>query len=120
MSKVLTQDDKLLLRLAKDLTAAMDQVIKEQLPGCNRSVFIRRAIRYTIDNIEQFKSSESATIEETSSVESVEKINHVRDLYADLYKYTEQVQKEPSATVQTKQLAYLIRLVGTMVFRMND
>jgi len=120
MSKEKVQDDKILLRLPSALTSAVDQVIKEQIPGLNRSEFIRRAVRYTLDHIDDFKISESATIPENQNVESVEKINQVRDLYADLFKYTEILQKEPSTAAQTKQLAYLIRLVGTMVFRMND
>jgi metal-responsive CopG/Arc/MetJ family transcriptional regulator len=114
------QDDKILLRLSTSLTAAMDQVLKEQLQGHNRSEFIRRAIRYTLDHIEDYKASEASTVDEKQSVESVEKINNVRDLYDQLYKYTDALQKEASTPIQFKQIAFLIRLIGMMVFRMND
>jgi metal-responsive CopG/Arc/MetJ family transcriptional regulator len=114
------QDDKILLRLPSSLTAATDQVIKEQLQGLNRSEFIRRAVRFTLDNMEQFKSSEAATASEKLSVESVEKINAVREQYDQLLKYTDKMQTEPGNNLSTKQLAYLVRLVGTMIFRMAD
>src|SRR5690349_16664227 len=98
----------------------MDQVLKEQLPELNRSEFIRRAIRFTIDNVDDFKASESVSISETQSVEAVEKINRVRDLYTELNKFTEALQRDPNVPLTIKQLAFLNRLVGTMIFKMND
>lgn len=114
------QDDKILLRLSSTLTAAIDQVIKEQLPTLNRSEFIRRAVRYTIDNIELFKGSEAVTIEENQDVESVAKINAVRDLYKQIFDYKEMLMKEPQTPNTTKQIGFLIYLVGEMVFKMNE
>ena len=118
MSKV--QDDKILLRLASTLTEAMDQVIKEQLPELNRSEFIRRAVRFTLDNIDQFKSSSAVSVSEATTVESVEKINAVRDLHDQLFKYKEALQKEPGTPLTIKQLSFLIYLIGEMIFKMND
>ena len=118
MSKV--QDDKILLRLASTLTDAMDQVIKEQLTGMNRSEFIRRAVRFTLDNIELFKGSGAASVAESAGVESVEKVNQVRDLHEQLFKYKEALQKEPGTPITIKQLSFLIYLVGEMIFKMND
>jgi len=122
MSKEKVQDDKILLRLPSTLTAAMDQVLREQLPESNRSEFIRRAIRFTLDNIDAYKTSDSATVPESAGVESVEKVNAVRDLYLELSKYTEQMQKEenPAPQLQMKQIAFLVKMIGTMVYRMND
>jgi metal-responsive CopG/Arc/MetJ family transcriptional regulator len=114
------QDDKILLRLPSTLTGAVDQILKEQLPGLNRSEFIRRAVRYTLDNIEQFKTSEAAVQSEKLAPENVEKINAVREQYEQLLTYTEKMQKEPNNALYVKQLAFLIKLIGTMVFKMQD
>ena len=114
------QDDKILLRLPSALTAATDQVIKEQLPELNRSEFIRRAVRFCLDNIEQFKSSEAATVAESQDVESVAKVNAVRDLYKQVFDYKEMLMKEPSTPPPTKQLGFLIYLVSEMIFKMNE
>jgi hypothetical protein len=73
-----------------------------------------------MDNLDQFKTSEAATVSEKLSVESVEKINAVRDQYDMIVKYTDRMQKEPGNNLSTKQLAYLLNLIGTMVFKMND
>jgi hypothetical protein len=120
MSKERIQDDKILLRLSSALTAAMDQVIKEQLPTLNRSEFIRRAVRFTLDNIEQFKGSEAVAIEENQDVESVAKVNAVRDLYKQIYDYKELMMKEPQTSNNTKQIGFLIFLIGEMIFKMNE
>lgn len=120
MSKEKVQDDKILLRLPSTLTSAVDQVIREQLPTLNRSEFIRRAVRYTLDNIESFKSSEAATVVESQDVESVAKVNAVRDLYKQVYDYKEQLMREPSTPPPTKQLGFLIYLVSEMIFKMNE
>ena len=120
MSKEKVQDDKILLRLPSTLTAAVDQVIKEQLPTLNRSEFIRRAVRFTLDNIEQFKTSEAATIAENQDVESVAKVNAVRDSYKQLFDYKEQLLREPQTPIVQKQIAFLIFLIGEMIFKMNE
>lgn len=120
MSKEKVQDGKILLRLPNSLTAAIDQVLKEQLHPLNRSEFIRRAVRFTLDNIDQFKTSEAATVSEKLSVESVEKINAVREQWDQISAYVERMQKEPGNATAVKQMAYLIRLVAQMVFKMND
>jgi metal-responsive CopG/Arc/MetJ family transcriptional regulator len=120
MSKEKIQDDKILLRLPSTLTAAVDQVLKEQLAGLNRSEFIRRAVRYTLDNIEAYKASEAATVAESQDVESVAKINAVRDSYAQLLKYKEQLMHEPSTPIVQKQIAFLVYLIGEMIFKMNE
>jgi metal-responsive CopG/Arc/MetJ family transcriptional regulator len=114
------QDDKILLRLSSTLTAAMDQVIKEQLPELNRSEFIRRAVRFCLDNIEQFKSSEASTVVESQDVESVAKVNAVRDQYKQIFEYKERMMRETSTPNDAKQLAFLIFLISEMIFRMND
>jgi len=116
------QDDKILLRLPSSLTAATDQVLKESLKGqgLNRSEFIRRAVRFTIDNIEDFKNSEAAVVSEKLSPESVEKINAVREQWDLISKHTDRMQKEPSNNLSVKQMAYLIRIVAEMVFKMAD
>ena len=120
LSKEKVQDDKILLRLPSTLTAAVDQVIKEQLPTLNRSEFIRRAVRFTLDNIEQFKTSEAATIAENQDVESVAKVNAVRDSYKQLFDYKEQLLREPQTPIVQKQIAFLIFLIGEMIFKMNE
>jgi metal-responsive CopG/Arc/MetJ family transcriptional regulator len=120
MSKEKIQDDKILLRLPSTLTAAVDQVLKEQLPALNRSEFIRRAVRYTLDNIEAFKASEAATVAESQDVESVAKINAVRDSYKQLFEYKEQMMKEPVTQNTAKQTAFLIYLIGEMIYKMNE
>jgi len=120
MSKEKTQDDKILLRLSSVLTDAVDQVIREQLQDLNRSEFIRRAIRFTLDNIEGFKTSEAATIAEKLGVESVEKVNAVRDLHQQLFDYKEKLLKEPQTPATIKQVSFLIYLIGEMIFKMND
>jgi metal-responsive CopG/Arc/MetJ family transcriptional regulator len=114
------QDDKILLRLPSVLLAATDQVVKEELPDLNRSEFIRRAVRFTLDNLAQFKLSEASTVHESVVVDSVEKVNAVRDLRDQLLKYKDQLQKEPSTPNTIKQLSFLIFLIGEMIFRMND
>jgi metal-responsive CopG/Arc/MetJ family transcriptional regulator len=120
LSKEKVQDDKILLRLPSTLTAAMDQIIREQLTTLNRSEFIRRAVRYTIDNIETFKSSEAATITEKTEIESIAKVNVVRDLYKQIFEYKERMLREPNASGTEKQLAFLIFLIGEMIFRQNE
>ena len=120
MSKEKVQDDKILLRLPSTLTAAVDQVIKEQLPELNRSEFIRRAVRFCLDNIEQYKSSEAATVAENQDVESVAKVNAVRDLYKQVFDYKERLMREPSTPPDSKQIAFLIYLVSEMIFKMNE
>ena len=120
MSKEKVQDDKILLRLPSTLTAAVDQVLKEQLPALNRSEFIRRAVRYTLDNIEAFKSSEAATVLENTDIESVAKVNAVRDLYKQIFEYKEKMMREPNASGTDKQLGFLIFLIGEMIFKMNE
>ena len=114
------QDDKLLLRLPSTLTAAMDQVIKEQLPELNRSEFIRRAVRFCLDNIEQFKESEAAKVEENHEIESVAKVNAVRDQYKQVFEYKERMMREKSTPNEAKQIAFLIFLVSEMIFKMNE
>lgn len=98
----------------------MDQTIREQLSSTTRSEFIRRALRFTIDNIDQFKLSPAASIAETEVIESIDKINKVRDLHDQLYEYKEALMKEKSTPVQIKQVTFLIYLVGEMLFRMNE
>jgi len=120
MSKEKVQDDKILLRLPSTLTAAVDQVLKEQLPSLNRSEFIRRAVRYTLDNIEAFKSSEAATIAESTDVESVAKVNAVRDLYKQVFDYKEMLMKETNTPPHAKQVGFLIYLISGMIYKMND
>jgi metal-responsive CopG/Arc/MetJ family transcriptional regulator len=120
MSKEKVQDDKILLRLPSTLTAAADQVLREQLQGLNRSEFIRRAVRFTLDNIEMFKVSDSATVSEGSSVESVEKLNAVRDLYQQIFAYKETLLKEPQTPQTIKQVSFLIYLIAEMIYKMND
>jgi metal-responsive CopG/Arc/MetJ family transcriptional regulator len=122
MSKEKIQDDKILLRLPSTLTAAVDQVLKEQLSTVvpNRSEFIRRAVRYTLDNIDAFKASEAATVAESQDVESVAKINAVRDSYTQLFQYKEQLMREPSTPTVQKQIAFLVFLIGEMIFKMNE
>jgi metal-responsive CopG/Arc/MetJ family transcriptional regulator len=120
MSKEKVQDSKILLRLPSTLTAAVDQVIEEQLPATNRSEFIRRAVRYTLDNIESFKSSEAATVAESQDIESVAKVNAVRDSYKQLFDYKEKLMHEPSITLAQKQNTFLIYLIGEMIFKMNE
>lgn len=124
MSKEKVQDSKVLLRLPESLIAAVDQVVKEQLlaqfPDLNRSEFMRRAIRFTLDNIDQFKSSTAAVVSEKEEVESVAKTNAVRDLYAQLKTYKEVIQKEPQTPNTVKQLSFLIYLIGEMIYQMND
>lgn len=119
-SKANQQDDKILLRLATHLLNAVDQVLREQLVMLNRSEFIRRAIRFTLDNLDQFKNSEAASINERQNVESVARINSVRDLHQQLFTYKEQLQKEPQTPTTIKQLSFLIYIIGEMVFKMND
>jgi metal-responsive CopG/Arc/MetJ family transcriptional regulator len=114
------QDDKILLRLSTTLTDAMDQVLREQLPESNRSEFIRRAIRFTIDNIELFKKSNAATISEKEDVESIAKLNVVRDLYKQIFEYKEKMMKEPLTQNSPKQLAMLIYLISEMIYKMNE
>lgn len=120
MSKEKVQDDKILLRLPSTLTAAVDQVVKEHLPTLNRSEFIRRATRYTLDNLEQFKSSEAATVVENTDVESVAKVNAVRELYAQVASHKEAMMHEPNTALATKQIAFLIFLISQMIYKMND
>jgi metal-responsive CopG/Arc/MetJ family transcriptional regulator len=120
MSKEKVQDDKILLRLPSTLTSAVDQVIKEQIPELNRSEFIRRAVRFTLDNIDQFKLSEAATVHEKQGIESVEKINAVRDLYKQIADYKEALQKDPQTPITIKQMSFLIYLIGEMIFKMNE
>lgn len=124
MSKEKVQDGKVLLRLPVTLTAAVDQVVKEQLihqfPDLNRSEFMRRAIRFTLDNIEQFKTSTAAVVSEKEEVESVAKVNAVRDLYAQLKEYKDFIQKEPQTPNTVKQMSFLIYLIGEMIYTMND
>ena len=120
MSKEKVQDNKILLRLSSTLTDAVDQVVKEQIPDLNRSEFIRRAVRFALDNIEQFKTSEAATITEKAGVESVEKINAVRELHEQLFQYKEALQKEPQTPNTIKQMSFLIYLIGEMIYKMND
>ena len=122
MSKDKVQDDKILLRLPSTLTSAVDQVIKEQLLDIvpNRSEFIRRAVRYTLDNIDQFKTSSAAVVSEKEDIESVAKINAVRDLHKQLFEYKELLQKEPQTPATIKQLSFLIFLIGEMIFKMNE
>lgn len=124
MSKEKVQDGKILLRLPVSLTAAVDQVIKEQLkdqfPDINRSEFMRRAIRFTLDNIDQFKNSSAAVVSEKEEVESVAKVNAVRDLYAQLKEYKEILQKEPQTPNTIKQISFLIYLIGEMIYTMNE
>ena len=114
------QDDKILLRLSSVLTNAVDQVLREQIPGLNRSEFIRRSVRFTLDNIEAFQSSSAATVVESQDVDSVAKINIVRDLYKQIFEYKERLNREPDTPIQFKQLSFLIYLLGEMIFRMND
>jgi metal-responsive CopG/Arc/MetJ family transcriptional regulator len=118
MSKV--QDDKILLRLPQALTSAVDQVIREQIPELNRSEFFRRAVRFTLDNIDQFKTSSAAVISEKEDIESVAKTNAVRDLHDQLFQYKELLQKEPQTPNTIKQLSFLIFLIGEMIFKMNE
>jgi metal-responsive CopG/Arc/MetJ family transcriptional regulator len=120
MSKAKVQDDKILLRLPSTLTDAVDQTLKEQIPSLNRSEFIRRAVRFTLDNVEAFKTSESANIHEGQPVESVERTNAVRDLHEELTKYSEILMNEPNTPITIKQLAFLNKLIGQMIFRMNE
>lgn len=120
MSKEKVQDDKILLRLPSTLTSAVDQVIKEQLPELNRSEFIRRAVRFTLDNIELYKNSDAASVAESQEVESVAKLNIVRDLYKQIYDYKERMMREPDTNNATKQTAFLIYLIGEMIYKMND
>ena len=120
MSKEKIQDDKILLRLAGTLTDAMDQVLKEQLDHLSRSEFIRRAIRFTLDNIDMYKKSNAATVDDTSDIESVAKVNAVRELHQQLYTYKEQLLKEPSTPNTIKQISFLIYLIGEMIFKMNE
>lgn len=118
--KELVQDDKILLRLPKLLTDAIDQVLKEQLPGSNRSEFIRRAVRFTIDNIDQFKKSNASTISEKEDVESIAKVNTLRDLHEQLFTYKEILQKEPQTPNSIKQVSMLLYIVGKMIYTMNE
>lgn len=120
LAKDKIQDDKILLRLPSTLTSAVDQVLKEQLTTLNRSEFIRRAVRYTLDNIEAFKSSEAATIAENTDVESVAKVNAVRDLYKQIFDYKEKMMREVNASGSDKQLAFLIFLIGEMIYKMCE
>jgi metal-responsive CopG/Arc/MetJ family transcriptional regulator len=120
MSKEKVQDDKILLRLPSTLTSAVDQVIREQIPELNRSEFIRRAVRFTLDHVEEFKTSDAATVHEKTEVESVAKINAVRDLRDQLLQYKDLLQKEPQTPNTIKQLSFLIFLIGEMIFKMND
>ena len=120
MSKEKVQDDKILLRLPSTLTSAIDQVLKEQLPELNRSEFIRRACRFTLDHVEEFKTSDAATVHEKTDVESVAKVNAVRDLHKQLFEYKELLQKEPQTPNTIKQLSFLIFLIGDMIYKMND
>ena len=118
--KELVQDDKILLRLPKTLTDATDQILKEHNIGLNRSEFIRRALRFTLDNIEQFKNSNAATVAEKEDIESVAKVNAVRDLHDQLYKYKEVMMKEPQTPATIKQLTMLIFLISEMIYKMNE
>lgn len=120
MSKEKVQDDKILLRLPSTLTSAVDQVLREQLPGTNRSEFIRRAVRFTLDNVDQFKASDSATVAESAGVDSVEKVNAVRELYEQIYLYKESLFKEPQTPQTIKQMSFLIFLIAEMIFKMNE
>jgi len=65
MKKENIQNDKLLLRLPFTLTYAIDLAVKNKLPGMTRSEFIRRAARFTLDNIDQYKNSNAAVVHET-------------------------------------------------------
>jgi metal-responsive CopG/Arc/MetJ family transcriptional regulator len=114
------QDDKILLRLPSTLTAAVDQVLKEQLTDLNRSEFIRRAVRFTLDNVELFKASSAATVSEKEDVESVAKVNAVRDLHKQLFDYKEMLLKEPQTPITIKQISFLIYLIGEMIYTMNE
>lgn len=120
MSKEKVQDDKILLRLSQTLTSAIDQVLRENLTELNRSEFIRRACRFTLDNLDQFKSSEAASIHEKTNVESVEKINQVRELHRQLFEYKEALMREPQTPATIKQLSFLIFLIGEMIYKMAD
>ena len=120
MSKEKVQDDKILLRLSTSLTSAMDQVIAEQLKELNRSEFIRRAIRFTIDNVEQFKTSGAVSISEKEDVEAVAKINAVRDLHRQVFEYKELLMKEPSTPNTIKQISFLIFLLAEMIFKISE
>lgn len=114
------QDDKILLRLSQTLTSAVDQVVKEQLPDLNRSEFIRRAVRYTLDHLEDFRASDAATVHEKTEVESVAKVNAVRDLHKQLFEYKELLQKEPQTPNTIKQLSFLIYIIGEMIFKIAE
>lgn len=120
MSKEKVQDDKILLRLPSTLTSAVDQVLKEQLTDLNRSEFIRRAVRFTLDHIDEFKTSDAATVHEKTDVESVAKVNAVRESYKQLFEYKELLQKDPQTPLTIKQLSFLMYLVGDMIFKMNE
>ena len=114
------QDDKILLRLQSSLTAAMDQAIQEQLPALNRSEFIRRAVRFTLENLEMFKNSEAVSVSERQDVDTIARINAVRELHQQLFQYKELLQKEPATPQTIKQLSFLIFLVGDMIYKMNE
>jgi metal-responsive CopG/Arc/MetJ family transcriptional regulator len=120
--KKITHDETLLLRISTDLLSAIDQVIKEKIRDttANRSEFIRRAIRYTIDNIDEYAKSETATVKENTPVESIAKINKCREIFEDIHRYTESVLAEPSAALSEKRHAFLLRLVGQLVFEMSE
>jgi metal-responsive CopG/Arc/MetJ family transcriptional regulator len=120
MSK--TQDQNILVRLSTELIAATDQVLKEKVKDskANRSEFIRRSLRYTIENIDDFLASDSSRVQESLPIESIAKINAVRDLWDEIYKYTEVVMSSPDSSLSDRRMVFLIRLLGQMIFRMND
>lgn len=120
MSKEKVQNDKILLRLSSSLMTAMDQVITEQVPDLSRSEFIRRAVRFSLDNIEQFKNSTAAVVSEKEEVESVAKTNAVRDSYKQLFEYKEILQGDPQTPLTIKQLSFLTYLIGEMIYKMNE
>ena len=120
MGGIKTHDDKILLRLPSSLTAAIDQVISEQFPELNRSEFIRRAVRFCLDNVEQFKTSEASTVVESQEIESVAKVNAVRDQYKQIFEYKEMMMREKATPNDAKQIAFLIFLIAEMIFRQNE
>lgn len=115
------QNNNMILRLSDELLADIDESIKtlNSKETKDRQKFIRRSVRYCIDNLEDFKSSESATIDEGLAPAAIAKINAVTEDYETIGRYISRLKLEDNPKY-AKQLAILLGIMADMIFKMND
>ena len=108
------------ISLPTNLRDAVDQTIIEKFPKWSRLAFAQKAIRFTLDNLEEFKTSTASVVEATEFVQSVERTNRVREQWDEIAKYADVVSKDPGAQTTERRITHFLRLIAKMLFLMNE